>query len=669
MGMCVAAIAVVLYSLGCLSLGLIMLQVFRVNRVGDISVPVPGYVGTAFAVGQGLLGVTWQSIAVINCFTPQVIGILLSVLVFAILASAGPFETLGRSIRENVTALWKEGVGWCAIAVFVLALMAAVISLTTYPPMEDAQAFYLSLPRLIASTHRFSTLPDYEPFCQVGLGSEMHAGVYYSLVTPLYNEFAAELAAKLNVIPAIVALCAVLWALTAKVGGGRRARVLAVAMILSSSMVWMIVLLSKSDLYPALLGVTAVYWLLLAGDIDKPVSLAVAGVLTGLAVSGKVSYLVVMGPLLAVVVAWQVWPRGELGSITPVGARILLLARRYAELGLWTLVGVAPLLVKNTVVFGQPFAPFVLIGEQPNAWLHQTWFSQATTRWIVATYPLALIYGKYPMQAGTLSPLWLAFAPTILLTSWRKYWKDSGAVLLAGAAVLGLLAWVILEPSVIAPRYYMPAVMVLIPIVAIAAERAVGGGQRKALYVMVILSTLAVLALEIRSIAPHAHWGRHYLRTSPADWGREDAVWAAFNALNKTAEPGERVYLAAYWSLQMRPDLIQCALGEQELKKVKSVREDPAGFVAMLEDLGVRYIIQDTLTHADAVPPWERLRELSPAAVLSRQTFGPNDRILVYTLLAGERFEALHFQCIEIEKGAWRAGASNRKTPAVGPKP
>ena len=655
----VAAVAVGLYSVGCLSLGMILLHVFRVNRAGGISVSASGYLGSAFAVGQGILGVAWQSITVMGFFTPGVVAALLATLLFVVCGSAGRFRRVVRSTWGAASVFRREGIGWCAIVVFLTVLTAAIICLTSYPPMEDAEAFYLSLPRLFASTHRFSMLPGYTEFCQVGLGSEMHAAVYYSLVAPLYDEFGAELAAKLNVIPAIGAMCAVLWALTSRVGGDRRAQVLAVAMILSSSMIWMIVLLSKSDLYPALLGIAAIYWLLLAGDLEDRVTLAMAGLLTGLAVSGKISYLVVMGPMLAVVIAWQTWSRRMRGSGIPLSAGVLLLARRYGALGLWTLLGVAPLVIKNTVVFGQPLAPLVLMGAHPNTWLHQTWFSPETTRWIVATYPLALIYGKYPMQAGTLSPLCLAFAPMILLSSSRKGERGSESVMLAGAALFSLLLWIILEPSVIAPRYYMPAVVGLIPIVAIAAEKGIRGRERKILCIAVIVSTIMVLAIDVRSVARNARRGFSYLRATPTDWGREDPVWAALNALNRMAGPGERVYLASYWSLQMRTDLIQCALGEQELKEIKKRKADPAALVAMLQALGIRYIVQDTLTHADVIPTWDRLRELSSAPKISRQAFGPNDRMVLYTLLPDEEAEPPHVQCVEVEKGIWKLGGSN----------
>ena len=115
----------------------------------------------------------------------------------------------------------------------------------------------------------------------------------------------------------------------------------------------------------------------------------------------------------------------------------------------------------------------------------------------------------------------------------------------------------------------------------------------------------------------------------------------------------------------MRTDLIQCALGEQELEKLKRAKDNPAGLIAMLQGLGVRYIIQDTLTHAGAVPGWDRLRDLPSAPVLSRQAFGPNDRMVVYTLSAEEESDPPHVQCTEVEESIWRVGGSDGGSPKV----
>jgi hypothetical protein len=548
-----------------------------------------------------------------------------------------------------------------AIAVFLIALMVVIATLTACPPYEDAEAFYLSMPRLIASTHRFSMLPGYDDFYQIGLGSEMHAAVYYSIVGPLWGEFTAELAAKMNVIPAIVAMCLLLWALISRVGGGRRAQVLAVAMILSSSMVWMIVFLSKSDLYPALLGVAAVYWALLIDALEDRVALTMTGLLAGLALSGKIPYLAVMPPMLAIILTWRLWPKCMEGSATPLRTRVRLLAHCYGTLSIWALLGVAPLVMKNIIVFGQPLAPIVLFGVEQTPWLRQTWFPPETTRWIVATYPLALTYGKYPMQAGTLSVLWLAFLPMMMLSARLKQWKLSGVVILTVSAVFGLLLWIILEPSVIAPRYYMPVVVALIPIAAIATERAIRARGRRALRIAVIVGTIAVLGLEYDRIGPYADLGRVYVRTTPADWERQNTmwqntVWAALNTLNRMAKPGERIYLGTYWSLQVRPDLLQCALSGRELDVLNKTVSDPARFIGTLRAYGVRYVVQDTLTHKDFVPPWNELKQVLPEEGVSRRTFGPEERMVIYSLDAGGEVSGASRRCVEVEPGYWRLG-------------
>ena len=118
----------------------------------------------------------------------------------------------------------------------------------------------------------------------------------------------------------------------------------------------------------------------------------------------------------------------------------------------------------------------------------------------------------------------------------------------------------------------------------------------------------------------------------------------------------------------MRGDLIQCALGEKELEELKRTKDDPARFIAMLRSLGGRYIVQDTLTHADVIPTWDRLRELSSAPKISRQAFGPNDRMVLYTLLPDEEAEPPHVQCVEVEKGIWKLGGSNEGSRDMRPE-
>ena len=648
------ALAVAVYSLACLSLGQGVMRVLGVMPGMGPAASAAAYLGSAFALGQGLLGVTWQSLAVAGLLAPSVIGALLAVLLAVMTLTRSSWPVVARAVRKVLTDLRAAGPGWWLIALLVGVLGASMARLTLYPPMEDAQAFYLSLPRLMASTHSFSFLTWYQAFSQIGLGSEMHAAVFYSLVGPLWGDFAAELAAKMNVVPTIVAIGAILWAITSRLGGGRRAQLLVLAILLSSSMIWMVVLLSKSDLYPSLLGAAAIYWVLNLGELDDRTVLPMAGLLAGLAVASKISYVVVMVPMLGMLLAWRLWARPETRVPRTLRDPFWSIGASGGKLVLWTLLALSPLVLKNAVVFHEPLAPFFLFGKEQNAWLDQTWFSAETTRRIVLTYPLALVFGNFPMQAGTVSPLWLALVPMALLLPWRRLWRQTDLALLTASAVVGLLVWVAARPSIIAPRYYMPAVLGLIPVAAVGAEWVIASKRWTLVRVSVIAAVVLTLGVNIRTMNTYGDWGRYYVRTTPAGWGREDPIWAALYAVNGAAAPGERVYLATYWSLQVRTDLLQCALSNDEAGVLANAISDGGRFLQTLRQFGVRYVIHDTLTHPERMPPWEDLQRAAREGELSRQTFGKDDRLVVYRLALGAEGSQAERQCLQVREGYWR---------------
>ena len=101
---------------------------------------------------------------------------------------------------------------------------------------------------------------------------------------------------------------------------------------------------------------------------------------------------------------------------------------------------------------------------------------------------------------------------------------------------------------------------------------------------------------------------------------------------------------------------------------VKDVVDDPVKFLETLRRFRVRYILQDTLTHGDHVPIWERFQDLPATLRLSRRTFGPDDRMVVYALSAGEESDPAHVQCVEVEKGIWNVCGSSEGGREVRPE-
>jgi hypothetical protein len=62
---------------------------------------------------------------------------------------------------------------------------------------------------------------------------------------------------------------------------------------------------------------------------------------------------------------------------------------------------------------------------------------------------------------------------------------------------------------------------------------------------------------------------------------------------------------------------------------------------------------------------WELLQDLPAASRLSRQPFGPNDRMVLYTLSAEEESDPPHVLCTEVEESIWRVGGSDGGSPKV----
>jgi hypothetical protein len=128
-----------------------------------------------------------------------------------------------------------------------------------------------------------------------------------------------------------------------------------------------------------------------------------------------------------------------------------------------------PQLIKNWMLFDAPLAPF--FGLTDKNWLNQEWFNQEVTRRILMTYPFALVSGRYPMQGGGLSFLFIAFLPFLF---WLNT-KSCNRTLLFAVTFSGLVSlavWMLIRPSVIAPRYILATLLLFVPVLAIAVEHA-----------------------------------------------------------------------------------------------------------------------------------------------------------------------------------------------------
>ena len=571
-----------IYSVACFGAGLLALRMLALPAMPgpDPRLPV---VASALILGQALVSAVWLLLGLAGWLQPWLIWSVVAALLAgssALAAAAVP------RITEQMRAMLSW---WTSEAATIRLLTAGVVVLATAfavaawlkPPFGDAEAFYVTYARVIAATGRVEPMPGlYETFSSIGMiGEPQFAALIAISGVP---------AAKLFVWPLALAAAAILNAIGRTAGLGNRGSLLLLAMLFTTTAFTHHIWDGKVDLFAAALGLLAVYWVLAArvAALTKT-ALAVAGLAAGFAVVAKFSYAISLAPALLVLL---LWPREN--TIT---ARHRVAA--IGVLGIWAALATVPHLVKNAVMFAAPLAPFVG-GAADQNWLQQVWFAPDVVRRIIATYPLALTFGRYPMQGGNLTFLWLAFLPLLWWLPRSARLRDSVLFQLCLAGLAGTLVWVVLRPSIIAPRYLLAVLLLFYPLAARAAEHMLDQERSPRWLGRAIAGiTLAALAIFSYPLLPIAADSARQLQ------GRETGPCALASThcppllqLNAEAAPGDRVYALSYYTYWMRDDLLQCRDRGAESKSILLLGGQGLTWKA-LQNGGFNWLVVDRTSH------------------------------------------------------------------------
>lgn len=487
--------------------------------------------------------------------------------------------------RAGLTALWRSGLAaWreadlleklIAVAVSILALGFA-LSAWVRPPIGDAEAFYLVYAQLIAATGRLVPMPGYDAFSSIGLPGELHfAGLITLGGTP---------AAKLIVWPVAIAAAALLVRITASCGGSRFACLLAVAFLFTSTTFTHYIVDGKVDLVAAAFGLAAVT--LSLEQWTKPImpSWALLGFFAGAACVAKFSYLISLGPALACILLMRIHD-GRFPTPAVAWRETL---RVFLLTGLCAALAWIPQMVKNAVLFGAPLAPF--LGGPKDNWLQQVWFSPEVTLRIVLSYPLALVFGRYPMQGGGLSVLLIAFAPLVLLLPKARFWVNSRLCLVTLAGLAGTVAWVVLRPSIIAPRYILATLLLFVPLIACASEHVWASARTSRLLRWgIFLTVAAACAAAAWHLLPVPRAAALLLAGRLPPCLLASGYCQPLRVLNAAAAPGDRVFLTTHYTYWLRPDLLQLRDDAIDRNMLKT-SDQP---LQTMRQLGFRYFVAD----------------------------------------------------------------------------
>jgi hypothetical protein len=624
-------VALIAYALACLALGAAVLRVLLPPQATSGGVHSLGRSSSAFILGQGVLTQALVLAGLVLDFTSTLVwaAVALSVMLGAV-ALRAELKPLVIAIGD-ARAGWRSetSYAWKATALFSgMLLVLWGCAALVYPPMGDGEAFYFVYGKFIAAGGKLAPLTgNYEPFSTIGLLGEVHFAALMSI--------AGASAAKLFVWLIACAACMALWEIGRTCGLGPRGRLVTVVLTLTSSTFVLYIPDGKVDLFAAALGLGAYYWALQPANSLAPLAASrLSGLFAGLACVAKFSYIPVLAPGLLLLFLLK---RSDPG----IRSRLLPLA----NLALFAGLALLPHLTKNTVFFGEPLAPFVTASSE-RAWLNQVWFGPEATAWIVKTYPLALVFGQYPMQGGTLSFAWLALLPLAFLLPRSCYSLGGPLGQATAAGLLGLVLWVSFRPSVIAPRYILAPLLLLFLPVGKVAETPFGSHTRlleHAALACLLVACLTNVLSEGRALRDGIAFARGRL---PPCY-RASIYCAELARVNDVARPGERAFLLLYHSYWLRPDLLLCRNTHAEGLAVKAATSAEDAW-SKLAAAGLSLLVVDRTSHAaDFKRLWNERPDWIAASELYRGT-----HVIAYRIASRQSDQATR-SCEPGADGGW----------------
>lgn len=605
-----ASLAVTVYAVSCIGWGMFVLQRIGIDRQGPLNASAA--LAISFSLGLGLLAQVWALMALAGLFTmPLIVSMAGAGFIFVILQRSQIIAWLNRIAADlsstTMRLPWMHRSLTLGAGLIVLAHGWAALAL---PPTGDADSYYMPLAKLAAAEGALVPLPGYEPFLQNGVFGELH---FAALMTWGLHSSAKGIVwfVAASVLILLIDLCRL-------TGSGEKAGVWIAVFLSTSSAFLYIIHDGKVDLFAAGAGLASVTLLFRMPSSPSLNWFGLIGFMAGCALIAKLSYAACFVPVIFALCFLRLIQDGT-------AWRRLFSLMTVMSVGF--LIPFAFHSIKNTLLFGQPLAPFVVFGEE--SFLNQTWFSAETTRWILASYPWALTLGAYPMQHGVMSPLALACLPLGLALARPASWFKSGLVQLTLAGLVGVVLWMVSAPSVLAPRYILVSLLMLLPFCAKSAESAEAIessprliGVSLALGALLLLGASAYKTQVWLPAAKSMAAGEPEAMRAAAPW---DELWPT---LNQSADNNARIFMAMYERFFLRIDLLKALSTYDEFKEAQSI-DEPARFINYLEERNFDYIAVDSMTH----PEFHRLASDQSVSGRLSSVFS-NDRLHVYQVKA-----------------------------------
>jgi hypothetical protein len=194
-----------------------------------------------------------------------------------------------------------------------------------------------------------------------------------------------------------------------------------------------------------------------------------------------------------------------------------------------------------------------------------------------------------------LHPACLVYQETLSLSF------DNRLFQLTMAGVTGVIIWILLRPSVLAPRYILATLIAFLPLAGRGVECALSAAWRGRLFGFTILfCCVGMLAHEVGAVNKNARRALDLLTGKYTVCEMSGGFCTASEVINREAAEGDRVFMGGYCSFWLRSDLLQNISRGEEQGSV-STQKKPEAAWDMLGRLGFRYALIFRVTHPACV--------------------------------------------------------------------
>lgn len=623
-------LVVSLYFVACLGMGTLVIYVLAGKK--DDLIPSAGIgIATRFLLGQGLLANLWVFLSLPGHFSPFLVkGIITILFIIGIALNYKLLVNTGKQFISILQEALNESWGWKILIFATLAIWLIWLPFW-FPYWSSSTRFYMALPKVIAASGQLKVLPGYEEVASLGLQGEMHFAALMTMgsseSTQLFNWLT------------LTAGCILLLALGRLAGLGRHGQWLSLAMVFTSSAVTLLSGSGKTDLYGAAFAFAAYYW---AFNIEKekriPASI-LTGLFGGLAVVAKISYIGSFLPSLAVIMLWKVFFQSNEYTFSSKFLPFILV-------GITAVFIAVQLPIKNQILFNNLLAPYGMADI-----FDQVWYGPDTVRRIYLTLPLALTFGEYWAQIGSITPLVLMFSPLLFFLPKPRRVVESPLVVLSIAALVGLACWFISHPSNFAPRYFLACMLLLLLPFAKAADFfTTQGSTNTRLIQAAIILTVIYTGLDYTTFIKFSEMDLQSLMGGKTNCNT-DPIWCKIaNAVNSDLDPGERIFTNTRFRYWFRPDLIQCAATSSELENYLTISNSELRWKFII-GRGFRSVV---LENRDAALPNTIQNDLHEIPGWLNISVIENSKQFIYLRLFPESpSQPILYACDQIKSPSW----------------